>query len=583
MKKNLLIITVFTLILVATIVFNPAKVFAQNGPSDEYCYIVFYNDKGSNFVYRPNEVNNSVQAGATYDKSTNTLTLNNLNERNLSLEVNEMGDDFKIKLVGSNSLRFIQGWGFGYGGSIKITGNGSLDVHAEDLERAILIEAESAACKLEIDSTATVNLYAQSSVISIYYTTVEGVKNAIKLPNATDAGTNAVKLPSGKTITFETETNKEKIYKSIKAFRPAEYASTYTIFTNSKDSQYVYGGTLYTLITSGGKEYENAWKIWRFIKSGDKYLMTSGEWNQYAIVEDSKLASSDYTKTGNTFSTYYTFGPENIEVGKDSSNKQYGVWIGYTYNSETEDVDETYYVYDIGGTVKLDDENVYVLTQNETVDGSKLTKTLEKEIPYYNYILPEKTLQIVPQVNLTFTDVKQTDWYYNAVKYVYENNIIKGYDSKTFAPNDKLTRGQLVTILHRMEGSPKITGTSKFSDVQDSSKYYYNAVIWATNKKIVSGYDNGKFGAEDNITREQLAVILWKYAKYKGKSVTASNNLSGFTDTNKISSWALTQVKWAVGAGVISGNANKTLNPLGNATRAEVAAMMEKYCKKVGR
>ena len=126
-------------------------------------------------------------------------------------------------------------------------------------------------------------------------------------------------------------------------------------------------------------------------------------------------------------------------------------------------------------------------------------------------------------------------------------------------------------------------GTSKYSDVQDSTQYYYNAVIWATNNKIVSGYDNGKFGAEDNITREQLAVILWKYAKYKGKYVSTTNDLLTFKDTNKISSWSLHQVKWAVGAGVITGNADKTLNPGGNATRAEVAAMMEKYCKKVGR
>ena len=123
--------------------------------------------------------------------------------------------------------------------------------------------------------------------------------------------------------------------------------------------------------------------------------------------------------------------------------------------------------------------------------------------------------------------------------------------------------------------------------MQDSKKYYYKAIKWATDKKIVSGYDNGKFGPNDNITREQLAVILYNYAKFKGKNTSASDNLNGFTDKTKVSSWALAQVKWAVGAGVITGNENKdgtkTLNPKGNATRAEVAAMLEKYCKKVGR
>jgi len=187
-----------------------------------------------------------------------------------------------------------------------------------------------------------------------------------------------------------------------------------------------------------------------------------------------------------------------------------------------------------------------------------------------------------------FKDVKKGSWYYNAVKYVYDNNIISGYNDTTFAPNDKLTRGMMVTILYRMEGSPKVTGTPKFSDVKDSSKYYYKAVKWATDKGIVSGYSNGKFGPNDNIQRQQLAVILNKYAQYKGKKTTQTNDLKEFTDTKQISSYAINQMRWAVGAGVINGNVDKktgkkTLNPKGNATRAEVAAMMEKYCKNVGR
>ena len=187
--------------------------------------------------------------------------------------------------------------------------------------------------------------------------------------------------------------------------------------------------------------------------------------------------------------------------------------------------------------------------------------------------------------SLGFDDVKEGEWYYNAVKYVYENNIIKGYNDTKFGPNDKITRGQFVTVLYRMEGEPSISGKTKFKDVQDTSKFYYKAVKWAEDKKVISGYDNGNFGPEDKITREQLAVILYKYAKYKRKDVSATNNLSKFADTNKISSWATLQVKWAVGAGVITGNnvTPPTLNPKGYATRAEASAMIEKYCKKVGR
>ncbi len=182
-----------------------------------------------------------------------------------------------------------------------------------------------------------------------------------------------------------------------------------------------------------------------------------------------------------------------------------------------------------------------------------------------------------------FNDVLETDWFANAVEYVLKNNIIKGYNENTFAPNDNLTRGMLATILYRMEGEPAISGKPKFPDVQDSKQFYYKAVKWATDKGVVAGYNTGKFGPNDNITREQLAVILNRYAKYKGKNVSATNDLKKFSDVSKISDYAVSSMKWAVGAGVITGNDNGTLNPKGNATRAEVSAMMEKYCKKVGR
>lgn len=129
--------------------------------------------------------------------------------------------------------------------------------------------------------------------------------------------------------------------------------------------------------------------------------------------------------------------------------------------------------------------NTHDVSFVETEEGlKKLAEADGKAIAdYFNLKLKSSSL------DLPFNDVAENDWFYNAVKYVYSNNIIKGYNAETFAPNDKLTRGQLVTILHRMEGSKNITGTSKFADVKDSSQYYYNAVIWATDNKIVSGYD----------------------------------------------------------------------------------------------
>ena len=141
----------------------------------------------------------------------------------------------------------------------------------------------------------------------------------------------------------------------------------------------------------------------------------------------------------------------------------------------------------------------------------------------------------------------------------------------------------LVTILYRMEGEQAITGTPKFPDVQDSSQYYYKAVKWATDKNIISGYNEGTFGPNDYITREQLAVILKKYAQYKEKDLSGYDNLARFSDRYSISDYAISSMRWAVGAGVITGYADGTLNAYGYATRAEAAAMIQKYCDKVGR
>ena len=176
-----------------------------------------------------------------------------------------------------------------------------------------------------------------------------------------------------------------------------------------------------------------------------------------------------------------------------------------------------------------------------------------------------------------FTDVQTTAWYYEAVKYCYTNNYINGKNSYTFGSNDKITRGMLVTILYGMEGAPKVTATNKFSDVA-SNKYYYNAVRWASSKGIVNG-SNGKFRPDDNVTRQDLAVILSAYCNYKGKYVKTNYGLTSFSDSSKVSSYALTAVKWAVKNKIISGT-NGKLNPKGNATRAEAATMIYSFCLK---
>ena len=184
------------------------------------------------------------------------------------------------------------------------------------------------------------------------------------------------------------------------------------------------------------------------------------------------------------------------------------------------------------------------------------------------------------KLKLEFKDVKENDWYYNAVKYVYEKKIMSGKNASTFSPNEKLTRAMLVTMLHNMEGRPYVAGISKFSDVQNTKEWYYVAIKWASAKNIISGYSNGKFGPNDQITREQLAVILNQYCIYKGKYKSVKADYSKFTDSNKISDFAKWGMNWAVGNKIINGS-NGKLNPQGTATRAEAAAMLSNYSKVV--
>ena len=181
---------------------------------------------------------------------------------------------------------------------------------------------------------------------------------------------------------------------------------------------------------------------------------------------------------------------------------------------------------------------------------------------------------------MSFMDVKHSSWYFNAVKFNYKNDFIKGYDDEKFGPNDNLTRGMLVTILYRMENSPENNGISGFNDVENN-KWYSKAIKWAVENEIVHGYGGNEFGPNDNILRQDLAVILRNYAKSKGKDVKVEDQINGFSDTDNISKYAESAMKWAVKKEVITGNENGTLNPKGNATRAEVAAMVQKYCTRV--
>ena len=181
---------------------------------------------------------------------------------------------------------------------------------------------------------------------------------------------------------------------------------------------------------------------------------------------------------------------------------------------------------------------------------------------------------------LPFKDVKTADWFYNDVKYVYEKGMMAGTAADVFAPNATTTRAMIVTILYRLEGSPAVTGTSAFVDVP-AGQWYTDAVNWAAANQIVNGTSATTFAPNDSITREQMAAILYRYAQYKGYDVTKKADLSGYSDNGQVSAYAKDALAWANAAKLINGVTNTTLAPQGNATRAQVSAILHRFCDGV--
>ena len=184
---------------------------------------------------------------------------------------------------------------------------------------------------------------------------------------------------------------------------------------------------------------------------------------------------------------------------------------------------------------------------------------------------------------LPFDDVDDGDWFADAVRFVYENGMMNGTGDTTFAPDATTSRSMIVTILYRLEGEPVVDYAMDFTDVAGDA-YYAEAVRWAASEGIVGGYGGGLFGSDDAVTREQLAVILYRYAVYKGYDVSIGEdtNILSYDDFADLSEYAIPAMQWACGAGIITGVTDATLVPQGEATRAQVAAMLMRFVEAIG-
>ena len=179
-----------------------------------------------------------------------------------------------------------------------------------------------------------------------------------------------------------------------------------------------------------------------------------------------------------------------------------------------------------------------------------------------------------------YSDLDANEWYADGVRYVLEHGIMSGYGDGKFGPNDTTSRAMIAQILYNMEGKPAYSGMSDFTDV-NANDWYAAAIRWASAEGIVGGYGNGKFGPNDELTREQLVTILYRYAKYKGVNVSAQASLAAYNDAASVSDWATEAMQWAVGSRLISGKTTTTLNPQDKATRAEIATIIMRYCENI--
>ena len=299
----------------------------------------------------------------------------------------------------------------------------------------------------------------------------------------------------------------------------------------------------------------------------DKY-----DWNTFSFTmpNASVVIAPTYT------SDYYTIsvdggshGSVSIEAEPAGTNSYYGIRNEYVYIDATPNTG-----YKVKSVTVVDKYNDSI----KVYESSTANR--------YYFTMPDSNVTVnvefTPRVmSNPFTDVKSTDWFYDAVNYVYSEGIMNGTSVYMFSPNNATSRGMLVTILWRLAGQPVVTGTS-FSDVS-SSAYYYYAVLWASKYGIVDGLGNNMFGPDQAITREQFAVILYRYAQHCGYSTSANSTLVGYADSNKISSYALTAMRWACGAGLFEGDERANLNPQGQTTRAAAAKLLMTFQENVAK
>ena len=284
---------------------------------------------------------------------------------------------------------------------------------------------------------------------------------------------------------------------------------------------------------------------------------------------------------------YRVVNTENVSLGQATQDIKKGELYNIAFTKNTQPVQPNgmvtvripipdYFVTD-ACTVFRQEKNGTWTPLKARLEGNYITFETDH---FSLYSVVNKDKGMTTYSKLPFSDVRIADWFYNDVKYVYEKGMMSGTAADVFAPNATTTRAMIVTILYRLEGSPAVTGTSAFVDVP-AGQWYTDAVNWAAANQIVKGTSATTFAPNASITREQMAAILYRYAQYKGYDVTKKADLSGYSDNGQVSAYAKDALAWANAAKLINGVTNTTLAPQGNATRAQVSAILHRFCDGV--
>lgn len=297
----------------------------------------------------------------------------------------------------------------------------------------------------------------------------------------------------------------------------------------------------------------------------------------------------EYKNNGNVDYYWFEMPEYDVEIYADFGEGDHVAWIDRSdmkngtirVSPNVADEDDTVSIYVTPDTGYQLDELIV-----EDEDGHDVTTTSLASGTRYTFRMPDSDVTVTAtfksrSYSSNFTDVPRYEWYYEAVSYVASEGLMNGVSTTQFNPNGTASRAQIVTILWRLAGEPSAL-TGAFTDVP-AGQYYSTAVAWASRQGIVTGVGNNRFEPNSNITREQLAVILYRYAQDAGYTTSASANITGYYDYARVNSYARTAMSWAVGAGLITGTSTTTLSPQDTATRAQVATILMRFCENIAK